>query len=314
MSITLREALNETMRGWKQALPEPWRPVFKNVTLNSAGVPTKWKHDPWVPIFPVFKDYRTQKVFQARGIRRSDKFNLIGIPYYAHTFRALLVPPKKIRVVIVGQDPYPDITDATGQSFEQGNLRDWVQDAHNVAGSLKPILKLAAAAYTGYKYYAKPMVNFKDPGWDRLVNALSAGDLKLMSPDKLFPAYQKQGVLWLNTTLTISLFRIPPDKNKPGYQTAHSEYWKPFVSRLFEHVVAREGKYVVFGLWGSWAKGFKRQIKAAAEEAGTDKQVQFVEAGHPVTKPFIERPKNVFTDINEKLVDLGGKPIKWFPA
>ena len=72
----------------------------------------------------------------------------------------------------------------------------------------------------------------------------------------------------LNTTLTISLFRIPPDKNKPGYQTAHSEYWKPFVSRLFEHVVAREGKYVVFGLWGSWAKGFKKQIKAAAKEVG----------------------------------------------
>lgn len=312
MSITLREALDETMNGWKHALPEPWRSVFADVTLNSAGVPAKLAHDPWVPIFPVFKDYETRQVFQADGRKR----NLIGIPGNAHTFRALLVPPEKVRVVIVGQDPYPNISDATGQSFEQGNLDGWVQDGHRVAGSLRPILKLAAAEHTKDRRYAEPKPGSKssDPGWDRLVAALSAGKLELAPPNKLFASYQSQGVVWLNTTLSISLFRVPPGQGVKGYQTAHAEYWKPFVSRLFEFVVARDERPVVFGLWGSWAKGFKTQIKAAAKAAGTENQVRFVEAGHPVTNPFLQRPSNVLTDINQQLGELGGKAIKWFPT
>ena len=116
MSISLREALEETMKGWRKALPEPWRPVFKNIALDASGVPLKWKHEPWIPIFPVFKSQIDGSIVQASG----QKGNLIGVPRDAHTFRALLVPPDKVRVVIVGQDPYPDIADATGQSFEQG--------------------------------------------------------------------------------------------------------------------------------------------------------------------------------------------------
>lgn len=315
MSTTLRAALDETMSDWQQALPEPWRPVFRNVSLNSAGVPARWRHDPWVPIFPVFKHRETRKVFQAGGIRRTDQVNLVGVPYFAHTFRALLVPPDNVRVVIVGQDPYPDITDATGQSFEQGNLRGWVQDAHWVAGSLKPILMVAAAEHTGNSAYAQPKPSrYADPGWNLLVNRLATKKLKLAPPDKLFPAYQKQGVLWLNTTLSISLFRVPPDQDKPSYQTAHFGYWKPFVSRLFEHVVAREGKPVVFGLWGTWAKGFKNEIKAAAEKAGNAERVRFVEAGHPVTNAFLQRPRNVLADINAELAVLGARAVKWFPT
>jgi uracil-DNA glycosylase len=313
MSTTLRDALDETMRGWKQALPEAWRPVFKDTSLNTSGIPAKWKHHPWIPIFPVFKDHRTGKIFQAGKISRKDNPNLIGIPYFAHTFRALLVPPEKVRVVIVGQDPYPDITDATGQSFEQGSIRDWIRDSHDVAGSLKPILKLAAHDHTGNDLYARPRSGYKDHGWDQLVADLKGGVLQLARPDKLFPAYQKQGVLWINTTLSISLFRVPPGKDVPGYQKAHSEYWKPFVSRLFEYLASRTKKPVVFGLWGSWAKSYKAQIVDAAKDSGTRDTVRFLEAGHPVTPAFLKRPTNALSDINKQLVELGQKPINWFP-
>lgn len=314
MPVNLRDALDETMRGWKKALPKKWRRAFANVKLNSAGVPAKWKHHPWVPIFPVFKHRATGDVFQADGIPRSKSPNIVGVPFNAHTFRALLTAPEKVRVVIVGQDPYPDIVNATGQSFEQGNLSDWVRDSHRVAGSLRPILKLAGHDHTNDRRYSRPRSGYRDPGWDHLTKSLSANSLRLASPDSLFAAYQRQGVLWINTTLSISLFRTPPGRDVQGYQTAHAEYWKPFVSRLFEYLVSRAGKPVVFGLWGGWAKGFKSQIKNSANVAGTSEFVRFVEAGHPVTPRFLARPKNVLSEINEHLKTLGSRAIDWLPA
>ena len=51
--------------------------------------------------------------------------------------------------------------------------------------------------------------------------------IKLAAPQKLFSKYQEQGLLWLNTTLTISLFR-----SSQNHQQAHAAYWKPFVTAL----------------------------------------------------------------------------------
>lgn len=322
MAITLRDALEETMKGWQKALPEPWRPIFKSTTLDAKSIPLWLKHQPWVPIFPVFRNQATGEIFQAAPIPKPDRDkgikspNLVGLPYFAHTFRALLVPPDEVKVVVVGQDPYPDIKDATGQSFEQGSINDWVKDSHNVAGSLKPILQTAAAAdRNDDKRYRVPW-----KGWTALASDIAAKKFKVAAPDQIFPAYQKQGILWLNTTLSISHFRVYPkgkpdsSGNPPGYQEAHASYWKPFVSQLFDHIVSRgEDKPVVFALFGTWAKKFKPAIKAAAEAAGNVKAVKFVETGHPVTKPFIERKKNPFVEINEKLAQLGEKTIKWLP-
>lgn len=308
--ITLRDALEETMAGWQKALPEPWRPVFKGVKLDSKSVPTWLKHQPWVPIFPVFRNQSTGEVFQASPEPEKGT-NLIGIPKVAHTFRALLVPPDEVKVVVVGQDPYPDITDATGQSFEQGSIEDWVKDSHRVAGSLKPILQTAAAAATGDdKRY-----RVQWEGWDALASDIADRKVRVASPDKIFQAYQKQGVLWLNTTLTISHFRVTPKGKSSGFQEAHAAYWKPFVSRLFEHIVGRGPENpVVFALFGSWAKAFKPDIQEAAEAAGNTGAVTFVETDHPVTKPFIERKRNPLSEINEKLKALGEKPINWLPS
>ncbi len=169
-------------------MPEPWRAVFGDVQLDSKAIPLWLKHLPWVPIFPVFKHQETGDIFQASPTPKKGS-NLVGLPGVAHTFRALLVPPQSVKVVVVGQDPYPDITDATGQSFEQGSIEDWVDDAHRVAGSLKPILQTAAAAVLGDERYR---VQWK--GWNELADNIAKKKVKLAPPRKLFPAYQKQGI------------------------------------------------------------------------------------------------------------------------
>ena len=81
MAIRLRDALEETMGGWKQAVSEPWRPVFDNVSLDVRGVLAGLNHYPWMPIFPVFKDHKTRKVFQADETRERNETNFIGVPY-----------------------------------------------------------------------------------------------------------------------------------------------------------------------------------------------------------------------------------------
>ena len=286
MSDLLRDALEETMKGWRDELPKPWQPVFEDVQLNASGVPEAMKHHPWVPIFPVFRPPHA-----------------LGAPRFAHTFRAFKgVTPKKVRVVVVGQDPYPDVAKATGQSFEQGNLRDILQDRHRVSSSLRAILQNAAAD----KYRR---TRYRDPkkGWDRLLGDLQKEKAELAPLRYLFTRYQKQGVLWLNTTLTISLFRSEDD-----HQKGHLAYWKPFVSALIKHVVSLD-RPLVFALWGSWAKAYEPEIRKQAKAAGTLEHIAFAKARHPVVKQFLQG-ENVLTEVNLALQGFGEKQIDWFPA
>ena len=48
--------------------------------------------------------------------RRADSGERI-LPDRKSVFRALLIPPDEVKVVIVGQDPYPNISDAVGLAF-----------------------------------------------------------------------------------------------------------------------------------------------------------------------------------------------------
>jgi len=286
MADLLRDALEETMKGWRDELPKPWQPVFEDVQLNASGVPEAMKHHPCVPIFPVLRAPHA-----------------LGAPRFAHTFRAFKgLSPKKVRVVVVGQDPYPDIAKATGQSFEQGNLRDILLDSHMVSSSLRSILQNAAADKYGHARYRDP-----GKGWTHLIRDLQKEKLQLAPLGCLFSRYQKQGVLWLNTTLTISLFR-----SKDNQQKGHLAYWQPFVSALIKHLVS-EDHPLVFALWGSWAKAYEPEIRKQAKAAGTLEQIAFAKARHPVVKQFLQG-ENVLTEVNLALQGFGEKPIDWFPA
>lgn len=57
--------------------------------------------------------------------------------------------PEEVSVVIFGNDPYTRVEQATGRSFEQGNLTDWVKDVQvrrRISPGLKSILCAAASA------------------------------------------------------------------------------------------------------------------------------------------------------------------------
>lgn len=294
--MKLRDALVETMHRWQEQVPAAWRASVGNVELDAAAVNSKYMIDPWVPIFP---NCGLSEVLG--GPKQGNK-------RIYHTFRALqLVTPTRVKVVILGQDPYPDIAKATGASFEQGGLVDWVKDAHRVAASLRNILLCAAETHTGDARYRDP-----ERGWTILVDALASSKLTLPTPYALFPAYGQQGVLWLNTTLTISLFREGPNKTEV-HQTGHSAYWRPLVDRLLASLVSRPKKQLVVALWGTWASRFREPLLTAAKAAGATDRLHFVTAPHPVNSTFLMK-KNSLADINATLAKVGETPIAWLPA
>ena len=77
--------------------------------MLSSLVPDYWKE--------VLQDYNSQ--IDELGLKlqkRADQGERI-LPDKIHLFRALEIKPELVKVIIVGQDPYPNISDAIGLSF-----------------------------------------------------------------------------------------------------------------------------------------------------------------------------------------------------
>ena len=77
--------------------------------MLSSLVPDHWKE--------VLQDYSSQ--IDELGLKlqkRADQGERI-LPDKKHLFRALELKPEQVKVIIVGQDPYPNISDAIGLSF-----------------------------------------------------------------------------------------------------------------------------------------------------------------------------------------------------
>ena len=77
--------------------------------MLSSLVPDHWKE--------VLQNYSSQiDDLGAKLQKRADLGERI-LPDKKHLFRALELKPEQVKVIIVGQDPYPNISDAIGLSF-----------------------------------------------------------------------------------------------------------------------------------------------------------------------------------------------------
>jgi uracil-DNA glycosylase len=138
------------------------------------------------------------------------------------------------KVVIIGQDPYPQAGVATGRAFEVGTLNSWNATFRNV--SLKNIIRSVYSAYEG-EYLTYSLIKEKMKG------NLFEPTFSLMPPDRLFKSWEKQGVLLLNTSFTCEI-------GNPG---SHSKLWNNFTTALLSYVKGRNPDIIWF-LWGNHAK------------------------------------------------------------
>lgn len=290
----LREALREFLKGWRNDLAWSWRQVLRGVGPDFNAVRADLELGDEEFIFPGRK---------GRPIA--------GAPPGAHVFRALDgIRPGAVRAVVLGQDPYPNHQFATGRAFEQGDLESWPRDPKRVADSLARIVQTMAAAGTGNAAYTR-----NDAAWRKVLDDLQAGVLRLAAPNRLFGRLERQGVLWLNTGLTISRFQ---KGGAPEQLEGHLPLWRPIIQRILTHLATRPSGQVVFLLWGSPARrAFEEAgVQQAAEAAGAWQQrVAVATHAHPAAvisgKPFFFRPPNPFGRANELLVQMEGKPIDW---
>lgn len=150
-------------------------------------------------------------------------------PVPENVLRFLQIPLDKIKVIILGQDPYPQKGVATGRAFEVGTLKSWNEKFSNI--SLKNIIR---AIYSAYKSkYLKYSEIKKEIGLY----------FQLNSPDKLFVSWEQQGVLLLNTSFTCEI----------GKSNSHEKYWKHFTLSLLNYI-SRKNKEIIWFLWGNNAK------------------------------------------------------------
>lgn len=271
----IRAALNWHVRGWRAGLNPAWHAVVQDwassIDLNAeapCGGPS---------IFP-----RVLNVEAARS------------PRSRHLFKAFDgLAPSDVRVVILGQDPYPVEARATGRSFEPGDVGSF--DDPEVADSLQRLLCRMIQADLGIE--APTVQIYKS----LLAAARCSRDLS--SPALIFDHLVDQGVLFLNASLTIP---VDGDREDKSYLPHHQSFWRPFTSAVLGHLNALE-RSPVFLLMGAPAQlAFKR----ATGRPGTAFR-HVVESAHPVQ---FKRADNVCRDVNACLEALGRVAVRWLPA
>lgn len=173
----------------------------------------------------------------------------------------MLTPPDKVRVVILGQDPY----------HEPGQ-------AHGLAFSVREGVKLPPSLQNIYKERER------DVG----VPMSACGDLT---------AWAKQGVLLLNTVLTV----------EKGKANSHKDLgWQEFTHAVVE-AVADFPQPVAFVLWGAQAQ------KKAQTAAASCYPRLVLQSPHPSPLSSYRGffGSGPFSKINRFLEENGEAPILW---
>lgn len=298
----LRDRLEAELGNWTSRLPQAWRDRFDGVALDFAACDPEATLKNNEAIWP-------------------QETNAAGPPG-AHLFKACRdLAPSDVRVVIFGNDPYTHIAQATGRSFEQGDLSAWADDilvSRRISPSLQSVLCAAAATGPNGTGYALTDVRRAAPGNDQLewlchrelARAIHDQAADLAPPREIFAHWALQGVLWLNRTLTYT--RWLDDADQDTHRVSHQRLWTPFTARMLRILAeeARERRIVV-GTWGSAADALVEQLKAIGEQMGTPaSNIRVAGAGHPQQPNYYFRGGNPLELINNAIGSTGTQ-IKW---
>ncbi|MEO6833389.1 MAG: uracil-DNA glycosylase [Chitinophagaceae bacterium] len=181
-------------------------------------------------------------------------------PTESNVFNAFsLTPLSQVKVVILGQDPYHKAGQAEGLSF---SVPKGVKIPHSLRNIFKELER----------------------------------DLEIAKPEHgHLAAWAKQGVLLLNSTLTVS----------EGRPNSHSKLgWQRFTDTVIRKISERQ-EAVVFMLWGNFAQSKRNLIDT--------KKHLVLEAAHP--SPLSARRGFLgcghFSKANEWLAGKGFRAIDW---
>lgn len=180
-------------------------------------------HSSWKPFFD---DKRVNQISEIEKSIGEDDYN----PEPEKVLRFASTDLNKLKVIILGQDPYPQKGVPSGRSFEVQGLNSWNDKFKQT--SLRNILRNIYKSYTGE---LKSMTEIRDK--------IKSGEFKIFPPNQIFDYWESQGVLMLNTYLTC----------KVGVPGSHRKFWDKFGKSLLKYIVDTNGNISWF-LWGNEAK------------------------------------------------------------
>ena len=284
MDLSLQQAMREILAGWSGDLGPSWQAVVSGVDPGYDRIDPELTIEPWEPVFPA----RRGRIYP-------------GAPKGAHILRAFDdIAPEDVRVVILGQDPYPCAAFATGRAFEPGNVASWRELEKMFSKSVRTFMQLVAAARTGDAGYIGSTAD-----WQRLVDDIEHGRIDLEPAAEIADRWVRQGVLLLNSSFTLSRFAVEGD---PHQVRGHLPLWRPIVVAVLRHLATR-GKPVVF-------LGFGTQAADALAEAGmaegsAQPDVASILREHPARAEAVLALENPFVACNRALVAMGAAPVSW---
>lgn len=167
-------------------------------------------------------------------------------------------------VVFLGQDPYPQKDRATGILF--GNPPDI------------PELDLSSSL----RVIKDSIIDYEIPH-------------NIVSFDNTLESWAKQGILMLNSSLTV----------KPDTPMSHSLYWRPFIAHFLQSFSSCNGG-MLYVLFGKQAQSFKQYISKSTSTV--------IEVEHPayIARNKKKFPKEVFDKVKDHMLKTVGYNIKWF--
>lgn len=287
MATSLQDALREALVDWQSDLSPEWHSVLNGVDLAFDAVDDSLELYPWEPIFPS---------------RRY--FSLPGEPHGAHMFRAFDdLPPTAVRCIVVGQDPYPSIAFCTGRAFESGEHRHWRELNNMRSPSMRCLVQSLFAFRSGLASYALDV-----DGWSSTLDAISAPSNGFPQPDELALTWVDQGVLLLNSSLTLSRFSINGD---PHQTRGHLPLWRPLIERILRYFWSvRARQPVAFLLFGNAAR--EAAISSGMfDESTIHDHPAVIASPHPAEGNGFLKQLNPFELCNRKLAAMGAVPINW---
>lgn len=200
--------------------------------------------------------------------------------------------PQDVKVLIIGQDPYPEEDRADGLAFSFGN-NEKVQD------SLKNI-------------------------FDRLK------ELNIVNKNTCLTKWKNNGILLLNSALTLKYSENKSEQKK--LQKKHLTAWSPFITKTIEKLInlkERKDKPLVIMLWGKNANLMELFKDDSIDKSYLDKNIYIIRSSHPSNigsaknycgdysklkygvKAFMCKCNNPFKKCNEFFKQKGLAEIDW---
>lgn len=281
MPIGLKSAMAEILEGWQGDLSPAWRAILGPLDLGFCEMDAALAIEPWEPVFPV---------------RKGRHFP--GMPAGSHMLRAFDdIAPKDVRCVVLGQDPYPEPGFATGRAFEAGNLAGWGELDKMFSKSIRAYMQQIYAARTDSTDYAR---SFAD--WPSVRSALTDPANAFETPTAIADRWVGEGVLLLNTALTLSRFQVGIDPHQSG---GHLRLWRPLMVRTLEVLATQEQPLIVLAFGESAAETLALAGLKPSDTLCIERRA------HPAFVDLLFAEPNPFVSANQFLKAKGLAPIAW---